>query len=79
MVPNIGIASLRFPVKDARAFAGQIALRGRPLYAQPMELDIAPYGTITTFAARTPDGAILEFCQSLGVESGATDFGLSAS
>ena len=64
MAPNIGIASLRFPVNDARAFAGQIALRGWPLYAEPMELDIAPYGTTTTFAARNPDGAILEFYQS---------------
>lgn len=64
VAPNIGILSLRFPVTNARALARKIEARGWPLYTPPMQLDIAPYGPITLFAVRTPDGAILEFYET---------------
>ena len=61
VAPNVGILSLRVPVADAHAMAAQIEQRGWPLYTPLMQLEIAPYGVVTQFAVRTPDGAILEF------------------
>ena len=61
IAPNVGLLSLRFPVEDAGATAAAIRRRGGQLYTEPMELEIAPYGSVTLFSIRTPDGAILEF------------------
>ena len=66
VAPNIGILALRFAVDDARALAARITQRGWPLYAPPIELEIAPYGPTVLFSVRTPDGAILEFYQEIG-------------
>ena len=64
VAPNVGILSLRFPVADAAAFAAQIEERGWPLYTPLMDLEIAPYGEVSLFSVRTPDGAVLEFFQT---------------
>jgi predicted enzyme related to lactoylglutathione lyase len=61
VAPNIGNLTLRFPVADARAYATEVKARGVDLYTAPMTLEIAPYGKVTLFSVRTPDGAILEF------------------
>ncbi|PEQ11353.1 hypothetical protein B2G71_17520 [Novosphingobium sp. PC22D] len=61
VAPNAGILSLRFEVDDARRYAGEIAARGGGLYAEPIDLEIAPYGAATVFAVRSPEGAIIEF------------------
>jgi hypothetical protein len=59
--PNVGILCLRFEVEDARAYAAEIAGRGGALYNGPAVIGIAPYGTVTLFAVRSPEGAIVEF------------------
>ncbi|MFT4055530.1 MAG: hypothetical protein QM681_13570 [Novosphingobium sp.] len=59
--PNIGILCLRFEVEDAPAYAAAIVGRGGALYAEPAAIEIAPYGTVTQFAVRSPEGAIVEF------------------
>lgn len=64
VAPNIGLLSLRFPVTDAPALAAQIEASNWPLYTRPMQFEIAPYGRVTMFSVRTPDGAILEFYQT---------------
>lgn len=59
--PNVGILCLRFEVEDAVAYAAQIEGRGGRLYTAPMRLELAPYGEVTLFAVRSPEGAIIEF------------------
>lgn len=63
VAPNVGLLSLRIPVADAAAYAAKIVARGGTLYAKPSAYEIAPYGPVTAFSVRTPDGAILEFYQ----------------
>jgi predicted enzyme related to lactoylglutathione lyase len=60
-VPNVGILCLRIPVPNAATYAAEIEMRGGKLYASPKKFDLAPYGPITQFSVRTPEGAILEF------------------
>jgi catechol 2,3-dioxygenase-like lactoylglutathione lyase family enzyme len=64
VAPNLGWLAYRFPVTDAREYARQLEARGIELYTQPMALHIAPYGEVTQFAVRTPDGAIIELFQA---------------
>jgi predicted enzyme related to lactoylglutathione lyase len=59
--PNVGILSLRIPVKDARTYAGEIEARGAVLFSKPIELDVAPYGRVTLFGIQSPEGALMEF------------------
>jgi len=61
VAPNIGYLCARFPVADAMAYAATLQERGVKLYSAPMTLVVAPYGKVTSFSVRTPDGAILEF------------------
>jgi predicted enzyme related to lactoylglutathione lyase len=61
VAPNVGILCLRMPVKDAAGYAKAIQGRGGQLYSEPQSLDIAPYGHVTLFSIRSPEGAILEF------------------
>lgn len=65
VAPNLGWLCWRYPVEDARAYAKQLVQRGATLYAKPQELAIAGIGAVTLFSVRTPDGAIIEFYQSL--------------
>jgi len=61
VAPNIGYLCARLPVADAMAYAAKLQERGVKLYSEPMTLIVAPYGKVTSFSVRTPDGAILEF------------------
>lgn len=61
VAPNIGILCLRFEVDDAKAYSQAIVERGGSLYVPPVSLDIAPFGAVTLFAIRSPEGAIIEF------------------
>jgi catechol 2,3-dioxygenase-like lactoylglutathione lyase family enzyme len=61
VAPNIGYLVARFPIKDIKAYADDLAQRGVALYSPLMEMQIDPYGIATVFSVRTPDGAILEF------------------
>lgn len=61
VAPNVGILCLRFEVEDAAAYAGEIVARGGVLLVEPMALDIAPFGVVTLFSVKSPEGAIIEF------------------
>lgn len=60
-----GINTLRFPVRDAAAFAARVQARGTALEAPMTRMTLAPYGTVEIFAVRAPDGARLEFFQAV--------------
>jgi hypothetical protein len=59
--PNLGIVALRVPVKDARERARDIRARGAALWSEPQRVNLAPYGDVTLFGVRTPDGTLIEF------------------
>ena len=61
--PNLGLLGLRFPVDDAAALADDLVSAGVELCYPPVELVLAPHGTVTMFAVRAPEGAWLEFYQ----------------
>jgi hypothetical protein len=61
VAPNLGWLAYRFPVADARAAAAALVARNVQLYTAPTIFSCAPYGRITLFSVRTPDGAIIEF------------------
>jgi len=61
VAPNVGILSLRFEVDDAPAYASQIVERGGTLLVAPMAMTLAPFGDVTIFSVRSPEGAIIEF------------------
>jgi catechol 2,3-dioxygenase-like lactoylglutathione lyase family enzyme len=61
VAPNIGLLCARYAVPDAKAYASTLRAKGVPLYSEPARLVVAPYGALTLFSVRTPDGAILEF------------------
>ena len=61
IAPNVGILCLRIPVSDATRYAAEITARGGALYAPPQTFEVAPYGPVTLFSVRSPEGAIVEF------------------
>jgi predicted enzyme related to lactoylglutathione lyase len=61
MAPNVGILCLRFEVEDALGYAAQIEARGGTLYTPATAMELAPFGRVTLFSVRSPEGAIIEF------------------
>jgi len=61
VAPNVGILALRFEVEDAVAYAAQIEARGGMLHTPVMAIELAPFGMVTLFSVRSPEGAIIEF------------------
>lgn len=61
--PNLGILMLRFPVKDAAAYAARLVEQGITLHTELQEIEIEPYGLMKAFAVRSPDGVWLEFME----------------
>ncbi|MEM8527047.1 MAG: VOC family protein [Bacteroidota bacterium] len=61
--PNLGILMLRFPVKDAVAYASILEERGVEINSPVKELTIEPYGKMKVFSVRSPDGVWLEFME----------------
>jgi catechol 2,3-dioxygenase-like lactoylglutathione lyase family enzyme len=61
VAPNVGILCPRIPVRDARQYANEIKGRRGQLFTEPQSLEIAPYGKVTAFTIRAPEGAMLEF------------------
>ena len=59
--PNLGILTLRFPVKDIDAFEKLAAIEGFDVEMPPTRLRMRPYGNVTIMAIRGPDGVWLEF------------------
>ena len=59
--PNLGILSVRFPVDDAQAAATTIEMRGGTLVRGIERVKLAPYGEVSMFTIKTPDGANIQF------------------
>ena len=58
--PNLGILAVRFPVADAAAAKSLVEKRGWPA-GELQRVNLMPYGAVTLFELRTPDGAIVQF------------------
>jgi catechol 2,3-dioxygenase-like lactoylglutathione lyase family enzyme len=60
VAPNLGILAVRFPVDDAAVAKSRIEERGW-LAGALQQVNLPPYGALTLFEVRTPDGAIVQF------------------
>lgn len=59
--PNLGIIAIRFAVSDADARLEALKAKGvTPAYA-PTDVGMSPYGAVTVFGVRDPNGILLEF------------------
>jgi catechol 2,3-dioxygenase-like lactoylglutathione lyase family enzyme len=63
--PNLGMLSLRFPVPDIAVLEQRLEQSGYPLAHPTVDVRIEPYGNCRLLAVQAPDGAWLEFYQSL--------------
>lgn len=63
--PNLGNLALRFPVPDMDALIAHLAKHNVALEYAPVEASLAPYGRVKITAIRAPDGAWLEFFETL--------------
>lgn len=65
VAPNLGILSLRFPVKNIEAYAKQLCDKFVEIEVQPTQMTIKPYGKVKLMQIKSPDGAILEFFEPI--------------
>lgn len=63
--PHYGMAALRFPVRGIEAFAAHLTRQGHEPAMPLTQLDLAPSGPVRMLALRSPDGAWLEFVESV--------------
>jgi len=61
--PNLGILMLRFPVRDADAYAKKLQGKGVRLNSAVQSLEVTAYGKLKIFSVRSPEGAWLEFME----------------
>lgn len=62
--PNLGILSLRFPVKDLDAYRAQLLNRGLKIHYEAQAVPIKGIGTVQLLAVKDPDGNITEFYET---------------
>jgi len=60
---------LRFPVEDTDRLASYFEEMDIPLEYAPVETTLAPYGAVRMLALRAPDGAWIEFFETLAPSS----------
>jgi hypothetical protein len=65
VAPNLGTLMLRWCVADARQAHDKIAAKGVEIFRPLTSLFVAPYGDLSTFSVRTPDGVIYELFSAL--------------
>ncbi len=65
VAPNLGILSLRFPVKNIEAYTKQLCDKFVEIEVQPTEMLLKPYGKIKLMQIKSPNGAILEFFEKM--------------
>lgn len=61
--PNLGVLSVRFPVRDLAAYRALFATRGVQVDYAATKVAVGGLGTIDLFAVRDPDGNLTEFYQ----------------
>ena len=64
--PNLGILALRFPVADLEAFKRRLAEHGVTPINGPSAIILEPYGEVEIMTVRAPEGAWIEFYQTVG-------------
>ncbi len=63
--PNYGLVALRFPVTSVALVAERLKQQAWPPAVAPTEIPLPPYGKVRILAVRSPDGAWLEFFETL--------------
>ncbi len=63
--PNTGLLSVRYPVSDADKTAVTITTRGGEVATEVREITVAPYGRLKAVAVDSPDGARIEFVETV--------------
>ena len=62
--PNLGIATLRFPVNNLKALKEKL-IKSNIILASEQRISLPPYGLVDMLCIVTPDGNWLEFYQTL--------------
>lgn len=62
--PNLGVVSLRFPVKGLAAYREALAGKGIAIAYEGKRIAVGGLGTVNLFAVRDPDGNISEFYEN---------------
>lgn len=65
VAPNLGALMLRWCVADAAASCQAIAAKGVTITRPLASVTVTPYGNLSTFQVRTPDGVIYELFSPL--------------
>lgn len=65
IAPNLGVLALRFPVSRLVEVENRLRKARWPIAAGPAILELRPYGRVRLLAVRAPDGAWLEFFESV--------------
>jgi len=63
--PNLGNLTVRFPVSDLESYVSQVQSKGVILTSAPSSILLEPFGEVKLAALQTPDGAWLEFYQTV--------------
>ncbi|TGY90196.1 hypothetical protein E5163_03460 [Marinicauda algicola] len=63
--PNLGWLSVTYPVESAAAAIDELSARGAALAIAPYDTARAGIGEARIFAVRSPDGALVEFAETL--------------
>ena len=62
--PNLGIISVRYPVRDFARYKALLEKRGAASEYSAEKADIPGIGAVAIFAVRAPDGALTEFYET---------------
>lgn len=62
--PNLGILAVRFPVEDMADARALVLERGGTIDRDASTFSLPPYGEVTAFDLRTPDGALVQFFEA---------------
>lgn len=61
--PNLGWLSITYPVANITDAETQIVDRGWAIDVSPYQTARQPYGDVSVFAIKAPDGAVIEFAE----------------
>ena len=59
--PNLGILTMRVPVKNVRALERDVRAKDYSVYRPVTALNLPPYGAVEIMALKAPNGARIEF------------------